>query len=178
MLEGCASIGYDKATVDWALVDTTLRFVSNPPLLCKKHSFYYYQAIAASLVDEHPVYSLIYGPSWLKIDWKGKLTGFVGTQTGDQTVIIRAIDSKGNYDFQTFNIHIADSVLAVASLPMTIVRLQCFPNPITENAHFIFTLEEKAHAQIEIVDMKGIHIRSLLSKGDRKSTRLNSSHSS
>jgi hypothetical protein len=166
MLEGCASVGYDKAVVSWALLDTTIRFVSTPPSSVKKHAFFLYQAVAASLIDEHPTYKMIYGPSWITIDSRGKLSGFVGDQSGDQTIILRAIDSKGNSDFQTFNIHIADSVLAVADLPMNIANLQCFPNPITDDAHFLFTLEEKAYAEIEVLDMKGMSVCSLFAKGE------------
>ena len=167
MLEGCANIGYDKAVVDWALLDTTMRFVSSPPAsIQKRHSFFIYHAVAASLVDEHPVYKMIYGPSWLQIGANGKLSGWIGDEQGDHTVIIRAADSKGNYDFQTFNIHVSDSVEAVTTLPPIILRMQCFPNPITEEAHFLFTTEESSYAEIEITDMAGIHICSLA--GQRK----------
>ncbi len=167
LLEGCASIGYDKGVVEWALLDTTMRIVSAPPTVpYKRRGFYYYKAIAASFADEHPQYKIVYGPSWLKVDSKGSLTGTVGDQSGDHTVILRAFDSQGNYDFQTFNIHVNDSLAAVAEIPTTAVRVQCFPNPITDDAHFLFTLEETAYAQMEITNMNGIHITTLSAKGE------------
>ena len=86
--------------------------------------------------------------------------------SGVETVIIRAYDAKGNSDFQTYTIHINDSLAAVALLPETVTRLQCFPNPITNGAHFLFTLEEHASVDFEIVNMAGLHIATLTTMGE------------
>ncbi len=161
-LEGAAVYGFDKAAVTWSLLDTTIRIVSSPIVSSKRQANYIYQPFAASLLDEHPTYILIYGPSWLIMDPKGVLRGTTGDKSGTETVIIRASDSKGNYDFQTFNINISDSLEAKVTGNMTAhVQLQTFPNPVNNEAHFLFTLQEASYAEMEISDVMGVHIRSL-----------------
>jgi hypothetical protein len=162
MLEGTASIGFDKASVDWALLDTAIRFVSVPETnQYKRHANYFYHAIAASLADEHPKYTMIYGPSWLRLDASGNLRGIIGDLSGDQTVILRATDLMGNYDYQTYTIHISDSLARIEDISSTMPTVQCFPNPITDISHFLITLYDDARVEIEITDDKGMHMRSL-----------------
>jgi hypothetical protein len=162
MLEGTASIGFDKASVDWALLDTAIRFVSVPGTnQYKRHANYFYHAIAASLADEHPKYTMIYGPSWLRLDASGNLRGIIGDLSGDQTVILRATDLMGNYDYQTYTIHISDSLARIEDISSTMPTVQCFPNPITDISHFLITLYDDARVEIEITDDKGMHMRSL-----------------
>lgn len=166
LLEGCASIGYDKAIVSWSLLDTMMRIVSSPPTIeYKTHGYFYHKVVAASLIDGHPVYQLIYGPSWIHLDSRGNLSGSIGSQTGLQTVIIRAHDHAGNYDLQTFSIHVADSVQAEVIMPSAIANLRCFPNPATESIHFLIGLEETAKITIEIADLKGVVVRSIYFPG-------------
>ncbi|MDP4235995.1 MAG: hypothetical protein Q8919_06070 [Bacteroidota bacterium] len=161
ILEGCASSGFDKAVVQWAIVDTTMRFVTSAPTVpSKRHSFFSYHAVAASLVDEHPAYVMIYGPSWLHIDRRGVVSGWVADEPGDHTVILRATDSKGNFDMQTFNIHVSDSLEGVEKNSESALTLQCFPNPISEDAHFLYTLGENGYVQLEITDVAGKQIYS------------------
>jgi hypothetical protein len=164
LLEGSVSIGFDKTAVYWSLLDTTMRIVSVPPAsVYKRHAFYTYKAVAASFFDEHPIYQLVYGPSWLHLDFKGILSGWTD-KSGDETVMLRATDSKGNNDIQTFTIHVSDSVESVSGKSGSIANIQCFPNPITNDAHFLFTLEENAQTEVEITDLHGISICTLLSK--------------
>jgi hypothetical protein len=149
--------------IGWALLDTTMQFISLPPTAhCKRHSSYLYKAKAVSLVDEHPQYDIVYGPSWISIDRNGIVSGFSTDDVGDHTVIIHAKDKAGNYDYQTFTIHVSDSIDAGAKIITKPFSIQCFPNPLNEETHILFNCDEQSQISIEMADIAGVIVKKLI----------------
>jgi hypothetical protein len=150
--------------MDWALMDATIRIVSQPPKRAfKPASEFFYQLSAGSLASEHLTYSLIIAPAWLELNTKGLLTGSVSSVEGSYPVTVRAEDEHGNSDLQSFEIVVGDSILSVHSSAPRELELTNVPNPFTSSTRISFELEEANHVSVEVTDMTGAHINTLFS---------------
>ena len=159
----------DTVMLDWALINSSIRFVSIPsasPVI--SHTKFNYKAKAVSFAGSFIKYEIVRAPLWLTIDSLGDLSGNVETQPGTYTISLRASDPQNNIDLQTFQIHITDNFSSSLQLSEPSARMNIFPNPFTSATKLEFSLEENALVTLEIIDVRGIHVRSIIHNSMRE----------
>ena len=170
-LEAFVTNTEDTISTEWKLTTTDLAIVSIPPAdLFPLHANYLYRIKAISKRTKKISYSLVKGPSWLHVDQKGVISGKIDAGVGAYGVTIEAIDNEGYSDKQEFFIIVIDTgkitnhVDARNGARTTIdnPRIECYPNPFSEKSNIIVTLEETAVLEIEIFDVTGNLMSTLL----------------
>jgi hypothetical protein len=162
-IEVRVSNGDEIVTMNWALVDATIRIVSRPPSRpFKPSSEFFYQLSAGSLAGDHLAYSLVIAPAWLELSTKGLLTGTVSSFEGSYPVTVKVQDERGNSDLQSFEILVGDSVAGVHPYSFHDLDLTNAPNPFSASTKIAFELQEPEHVTIDVTDMTGAYIHTLV----------------
>ncbi len=152
------SNGSDSVSMQWRLIDSSIRFSSYPPTFPYKKGYsFYYKPTAISTVDERPVCQMITAPAWLDMNSEGEITGKVDTTSGTFPITILATDNRNNLVEQRFILTVEEKSGVHHSEDS--ISLSTSPNPFHAQTSIALTLDEYSNVTMTITNSTGQPVR-------------------